>query len=253
MNSGSMRWQSLIPATRGFLPGGEPLPRTDPCGILGADIAILGLYPAAKVVQRTVAGHTMNLPVQVERTSFEHGVSESGKHLDDNYLKPLGLTRDDVLLIDLLPYFLANTRGKKGHTMADNIRLFESLTGEALDIEARQSPAKMVNLAREILGNVDRLRKYLNGVRLLLTLGVETAAFVRGESVSRVSKAARESFYREPVKLEVVGIEMNVVHLAHPGILMAGRSGTKWRRRHKAWCDAGGDSPPFVKEQPRGR
>jgi len=228
-------WQSLIPDTRGHLPGGEPLPRTDPGGNLDADIAILGLYPAARVAPISVGGRQRNLPVQVERTSFQSGVSESGKHLDAIYLEPLGLARNDVLLLDLLPYFLANTRVQKGRTMADNIRLFESLNGDILGIEPRLSPSKMVRLSREMPGNVDRLREYLGKVRLLLTLGVETAAFVRGESVNKVSKSARELFYQEPVKLEVVGVEMNVIHLAHPGILMSGRGG-EWRRRHQAWC-----------------
>jgi len=223
------------------LPGGEPLPRTDPGGNLDADIAILGLYPAAKVAQRTIAGHKMNLPVQVERTSFEHGVSESGKHLDENYLEPLGLTREDVLLLDLLPYFLANKRGKKGHTMADNIRTFESLTGEALGIEARLSPSKMVGLAREMPGNVERLTDYLSKCRprLLLTLGVEVAAFIREQAYSRVSRDVKQYLYRGPVKLDVVGVEVDVVHLAHPGILMSGR-GADWRILHDRWCEGPG-------------
>jgi len=59
-------WQSLIPATRGRLPGdkpgkpGELLHRTDPGGNLDADIAVLGLYPAARVSQRTVGDLRMS-------------------------------------------------------------------------------------------------------------------------------------------------------------------------------------------------
>ena len=239
-----MRWQTLIPATKGTLPNGQPVHRTDPSGNPEADIAIMGVYPAAKVKLVSVGEKRkrMNLPVQVERTSFEDGVSASGRDLDDNYLAPLGLTRDQVLLLDLLPYFLANTRGKRGRTMADNLKRYERLKGEQLGIDARPSPAKTVQMAREMPGNLARLADILGRGQpeVLLTLGVEVAAFVRDETVSQVSKVARELFYQEPVRLDVVGAEVDVVHLAHPGILMAGKSGAWWRARHQAWCTAEG-------------
>jgi len=234
-------WQTLLPPTRGTLPNGQPVHRTDPSGNPEADIAIMGLYPAAKVGQRTIGGQAMNLPVEVERTSFEHGVSESGRQIDDNYLTPLGLTRDLVLLLDLLPYFLANTRGPKDHTMADNLRLYEGLTGETLGIEARLPAAKMIKMAREMPGNLDRLRDYLGRCqpKLVLTLGVEVAAFVREEAFSRVSREVKQYLYREPEVLNVLGIDTQVVHLAHPGILMSGR-GADWRIQHDRWCEGAG-------------
>jgi len=236
-------WQTLIPETRGVLPSSEPVYRTDPGGSFEAEIAILGVYPAAKVKQMTVDGRRMNLPVQVERTSFEIGVSASGKDIDVNYLAPLGLSRDEVLLLDMMPYFLANRRGKKGKTMWDNILRYEAATEEALGIEPRPVPAALVEQTRTMPGNLVRLGDYLGRCkpRLLLTLGVEAAAFTRGISFHEADKLSSELFYSKVASVTVADTETEVVHLTHPGNLMADarREGTWWRR-HRAWCSGAG-------------
>lgn len=235
-----MTWEALIPATRGRLPNGAAIPRIEPGGDFDAPIVILGVYPAARVAMTTVAGKRMNLPGQVERTSFELGVSASAKEIDTLYLEPLAITRDDVLMIDVMPYFLANTRKTKGRSMADNIREYERLTGQELEIEARPPERQLVELARTMPGNLARIADYLtrSRPRLLLTLGSEAAAFVRGVGYDAVNDRARELFYSEPAALDICGVCVDVVHLAHPGLLMSGRGRTSgWRDLHAAWCD----------------
>lgn len=235
-------WESLIPPARGRLPNGSPVPRTDPGGTFDAPIAVLGLYPAARVIAQRVAGRLMNLPVAVERTSFESGVSKSAMDLDVRYLGPLALERSDVLLLDLMPYFLANTRkGENGRTMADNLRDCERLTGENLGIEVRPTSDDVVRLARSMPGNLDRLAWYIrrSSARLLLTLGAESAAFVREVEFGAIKPKAM--FYRGSELLTLFGKPIEVVHLAHPGILMT-KQGEKagWPALHDAWCREAG-------------
>lgn len=240
MMSQKTNWKQHITDQLGKLPSGQPVYRTDPGGRLDADIVILGVYPAGRVRLRKVGDRMMNLPVEVERTSFDPKVSESGLEIDRLYLKPLELTRDDVLLIDMMPYFLANVRGSRGRTMWDNLQDYERLTGEQLHISPRPSPAALVRQAREMPGNLDRIRHYLSAGkrRLLLTLGTEAAAFARNTTYGPVSRAARDLFYASPVRLDVVGVPIDTVHLAHPGNLMVkSPSNLFWRETHARWCE----------------
>lgn len=234
-----MTWQSLLPATRGTLPNGEPVWRTDPGGSFDAPVAILGVYPAGAVARTTVGDRVMNLPVRVERTSFELGVSASGKHLDARFLEPLGLDRASVLTLDAMPYFLANTRKSQGRSMADNLREAEATFGRSFGIDARPDPERLVELARQMPGNVARLTDFFgrSKAKLLLTLGSEAAAFVRHETYKKVNGTARSLFYAAPAELDVLGTRVSVVHLAHPGILMSGKGKqSDWPERHDGWC-----------------
>jgi hypothetical protein len=204
---------------------------------------MLGVYPAASRHRTVVVdGEPMMLPAEVERASFDG--SKSGHDIDESYLAPLGLTREDVLFVDLMPYFLANVRGKKGETMWDNIQRFERSAGVQLGIEPRPAPAELVQRARSMPGNLERLRHYIGAAerRLVLTLGVEAAAFARGESFAETDRRAHETFYADPVRgLGDIDLAVDVVHLSHPGNLMGTRAGSAhWRERHVLWCSGAG-------------
>lgn len=238
---GTTDWQQLLPLTKGELPNGHPMPRTDPSGSFGARIVILGAYPAATTVRRVQVGKTaMMLPTAVEQKSFEPG-SKSGAEVDKNYLEALGLTREDVLITDLMPYFLANTtKSSSGRSMADNIGLFEKHSKKLTGIDARPAPEKLVAQATTMPGNVARLTSYMQKCkpRLLLTLGAEPAAFVRGESHEQVSASTDELFYAKPERHEVLGVVVDVVHLVHPHLFI--KKNQKWIQRHRAWTRTSG-------------
>jgi hypothetical protein len=239
-NDAENAWELLIPATRGRLPNGASVPRTEPGGSLSARIAILGVYPAARVAPSFVGDRRMNLPVQVERTSFELGVSASSREVDTRYLGPLGIGREDVLLLDMMPYFLVNTRRTGDRSMADNIAAHERSTGAPIGLVERPPASELVELARSMPGNLERLGGYLRRCRpnLLLTLGAESAAFARGIAYRAVDRAM---FYAPATALEWLGVTMRVVHLAHPGLLMtpAGKD-AGWVDDHNGWCAGAG-------------
>lgn len=236
-------WQDHLPSERGTLPGGQPLRRTDPSGPPDAKIAILGVYPAlTKKRIMTVGGTRMSLPVEVEGHSFEEG-SASGAEINDNYLSPLGLTRDDVFITDMLPYFLANTTtSSSGRSMADNVSVYERETGATTGIEPRPKPRDLVRLASEMPGNLDRLRDYFTTCDpdLVFTLGTESAAFVRGTPFTEASKRVDTLLYGPAERLPFLGIETTVVHAVHPHLFI--KHNRKWMKRHRDWCDRGGRS-----------
>jgi hypothetical protein len=179
----------------------------------------------------------MNLPVEVERESFAPG-SASGAEVERNYLEPLGLSRGEVFIFDLVPYYLANTTVNRnsGRSMADNVRHYEQATGETTGIAARPSGEDFLALVREMPGNLDRLAVYLDKCRprLLLTLGTEPAAFVRGLAFSEARASVDRIFYAPPERVEVSGTTVQVVHLVHPHLFI--KRNAKWTGRHNDWC-----------------
>lgn len=234
-------WTDLIPAVRGVLPGGAPLCRTDPSGDPAARVVFLGVYPAATRVRvQSVGGVRLSLPMAVEAESFDPR-SASGAEIDDNYLAPLGLSRADVLITDLVPYFLANTTpSKSGRSMADNIRLYEQATGRNTGVQARPSPEDLIRLAREMPGNVERLREILGrcSPALVLTLGLEPAAVLRGQTYAWAKVRTDDLLYGTPARLDVFGVTAEVVHLVHPHLFL--KRDAKWMGRHAAWCEVVG-------------
>jgi hypothetical protein len=235
-------WQKLIPEVNGTLPGGKDLRRTEPSGACAAKVAFLGVYPAAiQVKQMSVAGKRLNLPTDVEHESFAPG-SASGHEFQEHYLAALGLQRRDVMVTDLLPYYLANTTrtGERGRSMADNVRAYEHATGIPTGIEARPPPEALVKLAFEMPGNSDRLRHYFreHAPTLLLTLGTESAAFVRGMSFEDARAEGDALFYAEAVGQSFAGVELRVVHLVHPHMFI--KRIAKWTAAHARWCETTG-------------
>lgn len=234
-------WQGLLPDTIGVLPDGGVLRRTDPSGPTPAAVAVLGVYPALTGKRIfTIDGVRMTLPTEVEGRSFETG-SASGAEIDANYLLPLGLSRREVFITDMMPYFLANTtRSSSGRSMADNVRLYEQSTRVETGIQPRPSPAKLVKLAGDLPGNIGRLRDYFGQCQplLLLTLGTEAAAFTRGLSFAAASKQADGLLYGQAERLSVFGIDTTVVHLVHPHLFI--KRNDKWMKRHRDWCSTSG-------------
>ena len=234
-------WRAHLPESIGDLPGGGVLRRTDPSGPAPATIAVLGVYPALTEKRIfTIDGVRVSLPTEVEGLSFEGG-SASGAEIDGHYLHPLSLTRRDVFITDMMPYYFANTKkSTSGRSMADNVRLYESSIGTTTGIEPRPSSAKLVKLASEMPGNLDRLRDYFDRCKpcLLLTLGTEAAAFVRGMTFSAAYRQVDELFYGQPMRTSFLGIDAQVVHLVHPHLFI--KRNAKWMNRHEAWCQASG-------------
>lgn len=150
-------WESLLRLDGGALPMGGRLHRTDPSGPVPAGIAIVGLYPAVTQLRRFESEAGVRLvPVEVERKSFCG--SASADELDSKFLRPLNLSREQVFMIDLFPYYLATTArsGARGRTMWDNIVAYAAEVGPVA-VKRRPGPDEMVEWCRELPGNAARL------------------------------------------------------------------------------------------------
>lgn len=231
------RWEQQLPPERGILPLGGLLRRTDPNGACPAPVAIVGLYPALTRTARYTCkdGSAMLLPVEVEARSFEG--SKSASELATRYLEPLGLVADDVFLVDLYPYYLANTAGgrKSGRSMWDNVQRYHFDCGGKTAVEGRPNNDSMVERCRNLPGNADRLAHYFDRCRpaLVITLGNEVAAFARGYTSAVKAQA---DLYAAPTKSAVFGTATTIVHGAHPGLFIRGGARNPWLARHAAWC-----------------
>lgn len=244
-------WQTHIPEVNGILPGGKKLRRTDPSGACTAKIAFLGVYPAAtEVKQISVAGKRLNLPTDVEHESFALG-SASGREFEGHYLAPLDLERREVMVTDMLPYYLANTsvlgEGKRTprkerakaaprRSMADNVAAYEQAMRVQTGIKSRPPPNTLLKLASDMPGNHERLRWYFGqySPKLLLTLGRESAAFVRGVTFDDAQAMGDELFYGGPMTRTFAGVRVAVVHLVHPHMFI--KQIAKWTTKHREWC-----------------
>ena len=225
-------WEKLLPKYRGRLPGGGELLRTDPGGLPSARIAILRVHPEesqARIVQ--VRREKLRLPVAVEEHSFQ--ASASARELREKLLGPLGLGDGEVYLLDAYPYYLAGDAARGERSSWSDIRKWREQSGETDDVQQRPAPPAIPDACRALPGNVERLTEQLQRCRpaLLLTLGAETAAFVRGVSLGDGQRA----LYGAADRRTVFGVALEVVHLAHLGILASSlAAGT--RARHEAWC-----------------
>jgi hypothetical protein len=247
MTNSNGDWRQILPDTIGTLPIGMPLRRTEASCPAGARFSIIGVYPAAtRVRARLVAGTRMMLPEAVELHSFAEG-SASGRELDLHYLSPLGLCRAEVGLLDMMPNFLANTtKSKSGRSMHDNVRAFEAASDVRTGIAARPTPEELVELARTLPGNQERIRDTLSQVptRVVFTVGLESAAFVRGVSFREVEHRADELLYAPPARIALLGCAVQVVHLVHPHLFI--KRNAKWMERHRLWVVKSGR--PLVAE-----
>jgi hypothetical protein len=225
-------WEKLLPKYRGRLPGGGELLRTDPGGSPSARIAILRVHPeetAARVVR--VRKESLRLPVAVEQRSFDGPIS--AKELQERVLGPLGLGEDQVYLLDAYPYYLAADAVRGERPSWSDIRKWREQSGEADDVQQRPAPTAIPDACRTLPGNVERLTEQLERGRpaLLLTLGAETAAFVRGVTLADGQRA----LYAPAERRTVFGVALEVVHLAHLGIL-ASPLASGSLAKHQEWC-----------------
>lgn len=230
-------WRQLLPDEIGKLPLGGILRRTDANGSVNSLIAILGVYPAAtrwKIFSRK--GTRLRLPLEVEARSFES--SRSGDDLDTRYLNLLGITRQDVLMLDLMPYFFANTAKTKTspRSMWENVQKYTELTGDQTAVKPRPREDELLELCQTTPGNMDRLAEYLStpSLGLLITLGREAAAFVRGYELAT---EGQQHLYADPEPMVLFGRTIRTIHLVHPGQLQRGNT---WKERHEVWCKTTG-------------
>jgi uracil-DNA glycosylase len=195
---------------------GEPVLPLPPVEVRRGGIFVIGAYPSA--IFKSIKGRIVpvgNLKMPFDATGYPGGTNKSAKELDDNYLQPLGLTRRDCWITNLVKVFLF----KREHTAQ-----FVALGSTGPVAPTRE---KFEYFAAASLPWIERELRIAEP-RLIITLGAEAAGVVEG-----VRGAGRrpELLDYKVHSVRLAGREYAVVHMVHPGQMM--RKHPKWARVHQ--------------------
>ncbi len=201
---------------------GTPIKPVVPLDVAVGGVMIIGAYPSARFM--TIDG-LRDVPVADNLGPFESErwydgstvrTQRSSDELQEHYLTPLGISRDDCWVTDLVKVFLF----KKGHRTK-----YEKLGAKYPEGYERN---KFESLGNDSLAWIYKEIEIAKP-KLVITLGAEVAAIVTGKKHSSNSSRLLGPPY-EQMKYG----ETNVLtaRMAHPGILMRGNS-TDWLRKHQ--------------------
>jgi len=159
----------------------------------------------------------------------------SGKALDDLFLAPLGLTRDDAWLCDLVPHSCRN----EGQAAA--LRREYDPVREALGLPHYDwplLPSQLADAERRASIEAELLE---SEAEILITLGDQPLKwFARHYGAEPQLAACRRASggYGRPMPMTVAGKRLQLLPLVHPR--QAGRLGTHsadWAGQHEAWVN----------------
>ena len=256
-----------VHAPLGAYPFGEPLGLVQWPATAARNVFVLGVYPSAfhaswhspqgRMISPALSvadepepfwdgsGNEAVLNRVAKRVPSEAGSlrdagennGRAGRTLNDAYLAPLGLTRDDVWIADLQNYYLAS---------AGQVRRIEE-SYEPLVETGLVPPATIIPRAsRPTLGQLAHDRDPPLEVEWgeadatwLITLGDEPVKVLGLEDL-------RNGEYGHPRRATVFGRDVN--HLALVHTRQAGKHGShspQWHRRHHEWIQQLRDDPPI--------
>lgn len=132
--------------------------------------------------------------------------NKSGIELENNYLKPLGISRSKCWITNLVKVFLL----KKGHY--NSLNEDEEIERDNYDIYAVKS-LPWINKEIEMANP-----------KIIITLGREVAGAIRGVKGTKRNELLDYKVH----DININGKLFKIIHMAHPGILM---------RKNKKWVD----------------
>ena len=201
---------------------GTPLKPVVPLDQGAGGLFILGAYPSARFAQ---IGKVTDVPIADNLGPFESErwfdgnrirVQPSAKELEDLFLTPLGIERSDCWITDLVKVFLF----KPGHMERYKKLKAKPPQGYTRDRFMELGEASLPWLSRELKAARPKL---------VITLGAEVAGIIQGVR----SKSAQVKLLKPEVStMTIEGITVEVIHCAHPGILMRRAENNPWPERH---------------------
>ena len=150
----------------------------------------------------------------------------SGVCLDENYIHPLGLTRDDVWLCDLLPESRKNPSQAKA--------LARTYDGK-VDIEYNFPPVpKCIADESRIQDIIEELEK--SGARRIILLGDEPIKYFLQRFKPEIKSLSSIVPYGKEIDFLINGTQYSALCLAHPRqTARLGRSNISWFEHHCEW------------------
>lgn len=154
----------------------------------------------------------------------------SGQALDDSFLKPLGFTRDDSWLCDLVPHSCVNPSQQKAIE-----RAYLPL------VEEHDLPMPSVPPVPRQLADDARRAEILDEIReseapLLVLLGDQPVKWFLRHYDDRWKRLSDFEVYGQRHRVELDGLEVDILPLAHPRqVARLGRSSKEWFEKHREW------------------
>jgi len=178
----------------------------------------------------------INIPAELGTLSFSRLNGPSGQALDELYLEPLGLTRDNTWLSDLLPEARINPSQKKAIDREySNIAKAFGLP-EVTIPDFKTSELDSASRREEILKELE-----MSGAETLILLGdlpiKKFLKFYSGQSVSNLAGFCNEqSPYGTSHEMKINGKHYQIIPLCHPRqAARLGRSSSDWGIAHDNW------------------
>jgi len=158
----------------------------------------------------------------------------SGKALDDLFLKPLGLQRDDAWLCDLVPHSCVNPQQQA----AIDRSYLPAAMEQGLPLPSVPPvPTKLADDARRE-AILDELRQAQAG--LLVLLGDQPIRWFLRAYDKRWARLADFQPYGGSHDVRLGGLEVEVLALAHPRqVAKLGTSSGRWYDAHGQWVQQG--------------
>ena len=158
----------------------------------------------------------------------------SGRALDTEYLIPLGLTREDCWLCDLVPYSMLNPSQQKA--IDRNKVLFENHNLKLPDMIPASLANRRIEKSRvtEIVGEIEESK-----AEYLITLGNEPIKNFVKIFNPEIKLLDSTDTYGNIQDILIDGVPMKLIALVHPR--QAGKLGThsrKWSELHNRWNKA---------------
>ena len=172
----------------------------------------------------------------------------SAKVLDENVLAPLGFTRNDAWLCDLLPEY----RLSPGQVEAIEKHYAPICNGDDWrKTIVPKPPKKFCDQKRreEILAELDESQ-----AELLILLGDDPLddffKHIAGVKYDTLQKCVDENGYGKAIEASINGRKINVLPLTHPHQIGAmGNHSSKWHQAHQDWEQQMRNNPNYYLEK----
>lgn len=150
----------------------------------------------------------------------------SGRCLDSNYLNPMGLTRQNVWLCDLLPESRKNPSQKAA--LSKNYDGHVDIPYDFPPVPRPIADEKRVN---EIVNELET-----SGARNIILLGDEPIKYFLNRFKPSIRNLSEIDPYGKEIPAMINGKEYSVVCLAHPRqTAQLGKSSQRWYETHQRW------------------
>lgn len=155
----------------------------------------------------------------------------SGNALDNDYLIPLGVNRNQCWICDLVPYSLMNH--SQFRAIIRNLDLLNNLNISPPTLKEASAEHRDISDQRrqEILSEIK-----LSKAEYLITLGNEPITNFISKFCPEINELDRGKTYGYPREIDLAGIKLKLIRLVHPRqAARLGMHDNEWFMAHQNW------------------